>query len=366
MSTVQDDKPIAVEGASVSISVDEHFHHHGWFHFGFGHFDDTRFTRAELQDLVDAGTDGPALFTLDTSISGPVKTTDGTLATSHGVQIKYAAAGQRIIGFADTDGDGSRDPGEHVVFRLADKGSRGFDFDLRGEVDHPASNGTSGAEVLSLDLTNAFSATDSDGDPVTLAAKSIVAEVGEHEHGPHEHEPHDPGPHEDGPHEHEADENEADEHDPHEDGPDEHGSNGPGQHWEGPDQVQHDQVMPHLASLLTGLAGEAGHRIGDVLADRLTGDSADDSSHGHTASDVLADLIGNDAFVFNEVFGSPVFTDLLEKAGDFLDELAANVPPLQAALTELESGSGIIANILHELLPKDASPHALHQDNFVL
>ena len=36
MSTVQDDKPIAVEGASVSISVDEHFHHHGWFHFGFG------------------------------------------------------------------------------------------------------------------------------------------------------------------------------------------------------------------------------------------------------------------------------------------------------------------------------------------
>jgi len=167
------------------------------------------------------------------------------------------------------------------------------------------------------------------------------------------------GPHEDGPHEHEADENEADEHDPHEDGPDEHGSNGPGQHWEGPDQVQHDQVMPHLASLLTGLAGEAGHRIGDVLADRLTGDSADDSSHGHTASDVLADLIGNDAFVFNEVFGSPVFTDLLEKAGDFLDELAANVPPLQAALTELESGSGIIANILHELLPKDASPHAL-------
>src|SRR5262245_26044787 len=174
MSTASDDKPVAVQGASVSIRVDEHFHHRGWFHFGFDLFDNTRFTTAQLQDLVDAGADGPALFTLDTSISGPVKTTDGTIATSHGVQIDFAASGHRIIGFADTDGDGSRDPGEHVVFRLVDEGSRGFDFDLKGEIDQPASNGGSAAAVLKLDLTDAFSATDSDGDPVTLAAKSIT------------------------------------------------------------------------------------------------------------------------------------------------------------------------------------------------
>src|SRR5215813_6206157 len=169
-------------------------HRHGRFHFGFDHFDDTRFSIAQLQDLVDVGADGPALFSLDTSISGPVKLTDGTLATSNGVQIDFAASasGHRIVGFADTDGDGSRDPGEHAVFRLVDEGSRGFDFDLKGEIDHPASNGGSAAEVLGLDLTHAFSVTDSDGDPVTLAANTIVAELAEttrDEHGPGEHEP---------------------------------------------------------------------------------------------------------------------------------------------------------------------------------
>src|SRR5262245_2208405 len=218
MSATQDNQPITVEGASVSIRVDEHFHRHGWFHFGFDHFDDTRFSIAQLQDLVDVGADGPALFSLDTSISGPVKLTDGTLATSNGVQIDFAASasGHRVIGFADTDGDGSRDPGEHVVFRLVDEGSRGFDFDLKGEVDHPASDSGSGAAVPSLDLTPAFSATDSNGDPVTLAANSIVAELGEtnsddnepHEHEPNEHEPHEHGQGEHGPHEHGQDEHE--------------------------------------------------------------------------------------------------------------------------------------------------------------
>ena len=357
MSAAQDDKPVAVQGASVSIRVDEHFHHRGWFHFGFDLFDNTRFTTAQLQDLVDAGADGPALFTLDTSISGPVKTTDGTIATSHGVQIDFAASGHRIIGFADTDGDGSRDPGEHVVFRLVDEGSRGFDFDLKGEIDQPASNGGSAAAALKLDLTDAFSATDSDGDPVTLAAKSITVEVGEPDrdgHEPHEHGPNAPGP----------------------DGcePDE-----PGQHEEGQDQAPHEgpnQVMPHLASLLSSLAGEAGHGIVNALVDRLTGDRADDSSPGQTpnndlppgqtAHDVLADLIGHDAFVFNEAFGASAFTHMLDKAGDFLDQLAEHFPPLGAALTELENGSGTMANILHELLPKDAPPVAQHQDNFVL
>ena len=340
MTTAQDDKPVAVAGASVSIRVDEHFHRHGWFDFLFDHFDDTRFTRADLQDLVDAGADGPAVFTLDTAISGSVKLTDGTLATSHGVQIDFAAADHRIIGFADTDRDGSRDPGEHVVFRLVDEGSRGFDFDLKGEIDQPASPGGSGAEVPSLDLTHAFSATDSDGDPVTLAANSIMVELGEtnnNEHGPHGH----------GSHEHE----------PHE-------QDEPGQHEEAS-----AQSTPHLASLLTGLLGEA-------LADRLTGNRADDpsqgqtenndSSHGQTAHDVLADLIGHDAFVFNEAFGASAFTHLLDKAGDILDGLAEHFPPLQAALTELESGSGLLANILHEFLPKDTPPVAQHQDNFVL
>jgi hypothetical protein len=352
MSAVQDDQPIAVEGASVSIRVNEDFHHRGWFHFGFGRFDNTRFTRAQLQDLVDAGTDGPALFTLDTSISGPVKTTDGTLVTSQGVQVSFAAVGHRIIGFADTDGDGSRDLGEHTVFRLVDKGSRGFDFDLKGEVDHPASSGGSGAEVLSLDLTDAFSATDSDGDPVTLATNSIVVELGEtngDDGGPHEH-----GPDGHGPDGHGQDGPEGDRC-----GPDE-----PGQHEEGPNQDSFD-----FLSQLTGLAGEGGHQIFDALADRLTGDSADGSSHSQTENDVLADLAGHDAFFFNNEFGAAVATHLLAAAGelfDFFDELAVNVPPLREALTELEGRFETIANALEEFLAKNAPPAAHHQDNFVL
>src|SRR5262245_1262057 len=297
MSTTQDNQPIAVEGASVSIRVDEHFHRHGWFHFGFDHFDDTRFSIAQLQDLVDAGADGPALFTLDTSISGPVKLTDGTIATSHGVQIDFAASGHRIIGFADTDGDGSRDPGEHVVFRLVDEGSRGFDFDFKGEIDQPVSNGGSGAEPLSLDLTHAFSVTDSDGDPVTLAANSIAVELGEttrhhsapDEHEPDEHEPDEHEPDEHGPDEHGPDEHEPDEHGPHEHAQDEHGQDGP----EHDEPEQHEaganQSTSHFASLLTGLAGEESHRIFDALSDHLAGDRTEDSSHGHTENDALAD-----------------------------------------------------------------------------
>jgi hypothetical protein len=127
--------------------------------------------------------------------------------------------------------------------------------------------------------------------------------------------------------------------------------------------------MPHLASLVTGLAGEAGRRIGDGLADRLTGDRADDPSPSGTENDVLADLAGHDAFVFNKDFGAPVVTHLFAAAGelfDFLDELAVNVPPLQAPLTELEGRFEMIANSLQEFLHKDVSPPVPHQGYFVL
>jgi hypothetical protein len=69
------------------------------------------------------------------------------------------------------------------------------------------------------------------------------------------------------------------------------------------------------------------------------------------------------------ISGAPVVTHLLAAADellDFLDGLAVNVPPLQAALTELEGRFEMIANALQEFLHKDASPPALHQDNFAL
>ena len=377
---VPDDTPVAVQGASVSIRVDEDFGHWdwnwGWSHFHFGHFDDTRFTDAQLQDLVDAGTDGPAVFALDTSISGPVKTTDGALVTSHGVQVNFAAVSHRIIGFADTDGDGSRDPGERVVFRLADKGDRGFDFDLRGEVDHPAGNNDSGAEILRLDLTDAFSVTDSDGDPVTLAANSIVAELqetnrdddtGSDAHGPDVHWPHGHWPDWHG--------RDADEPGQDEGGSDAHGRDAdgtPGQHggaWDvqGPDANEpgQDEGSDAHGPDANG-TNEPGQHGGAWDAQGPDADEPGQLRAG-AANDMLADLIGQDAFHFNADFEGPV-THLLAAAGelfDRLDDLAVNVPALQAALTELEGRFEMIANALQEPSQRDAATTP-HQDNFVL
>src|SRR5262245_13352446 len=297
------------------------------------------------------------------------------------------------------------------------------DSDGSREVDHPAGNNDSGAQIPRLDLTGAFSAADSAANPVTLAADSIVVGPGQREgwsdsQGPVVGGSSVPGQHEGqsdrqgqdaggssvpGQHEGQSDrqgqdtggsnvpgqhEGQADSPGPapggasvpgqHEgqsdrQGQDAGGSNVPGQH-----EGQSDRQGPDTGGSNVPGQHEGMSDIGNAPADRLTGDSWNVSQirstpfapyHGGTENDVLTDLAGRDAFVFNEDFGAPVVAHLLTAAGelfDSFDQLAVNLPPLQAALTEFESRFDMFANALQERLSKDASPADLHQDNFVL
>ena len=57
---------------------------------------------------------------------------------------------------------------DREVFRVTDNGNGTFTFDLKDQLDHTPAAGDNG--ILTLDLTGAFTATDYDGDPVTLNA----------------------------------------------------------------------------------------------------------------------------------------------------------------------------------------------------
>ena len=68
--------------------------------------------------------------------------------------------------------------GGRIVFTLTDVGGGDFTFDLDDQVDHlPLDVGGGDLEILTLDLTVAFSATASGGGGVTLANNSITVEV---------------------------------------------------------------------------------------------------------------------------------------------------------------------------------------------
>ena len=257
------------------------------------------------------------------------------------------------------------------------------DSDGSREVDHPAGNNDSGAQIPRLDLTGAFSAADSAANPVTLAADSIVVGPGQREGWSDRQGQNAGGSSVPGQHEGQSDSQ----------GQDAGGSNVPGQHEGQSDSQgqdaggssvpgQHEGQSDSQGPVVGGSSAPGQHEgmsdIGNAPADRLTGDSWNVSQirstpfapyHGGTENDVLTDLAGRDAFVFNEDFGAPVVTHLLTAAGelfDSFDQLAVNLPPLQAALTEFESRFDMIANALQERLSKDASPADLHQDNFVL
>jgi T1SS-143 domain-containing protein len=183
--TVQDDVPLTAEGALASIQVDEDD-----LAFADGDLsngnpdadtdeDEATFTDAQLQALVDVGADEPAVFSLDTTISGTVTTADGTIVTSKGGTVLFGVDGSDVVGFVNVGGSGGFDFGvDREVFRLTDNGDGSFTFDLKDQVDHLPLNVAGGdEEILTIDLTGAFDATDFDADPVTLAADSIVVEV---------------------------------------------------------------------------------------------------------------------------------------------------------------------------------------------
>ena len=145
---------------------------------GDGENDEATFTSASLAALVTPGADEPIDFSLKaTGINGTnVQTTGNVNVTSQGIAVKYLVVdATHIIGFADTNGNGSQDGGEREVFRLTDNGDGTFTFDLKDQLDHGPAAGETG--ILTLDLTGAFTATDYDGDAVTLNADSIRVDI---------------------------------------------------------------------------------------------------------------------------------------------------------------------------------------------
>ena len=181
---VKDDVPVAKQGESVSIKVDEDElagtgagDQDGVFGItdGDGTGDEATFSAADLKALILSGADEDITFSLKgSSINGEiVKTTGDATVTSQGATVKYAFVGGAIVGFVDTGASGW-DASDREVFRITDNGDGTFTFDLKDKIDHPA-NGDEG--TLAIDLTVIFGAEDFDYDKITLNNDSIFVVI---------------------------------------------------------------------------------------------------------------------------------------------------------------------------------------------
>ncbi|MBZ9857248.1 DUF5801 domain-containing protein [Mesorhizobium sp. CA13] len=146
------------------------------------HSDEATFTSAQLQLLVKPGADGPAVFVLNASPTGNVFTVNGEVVTSHGENVRLGAgpAGS-VVGYVD---GGTHDSVytagvDRVVFTLTDNGGGSFKFDLKDHLDHNifGASGAGDDKTLTLDLTDAFSARDFDGDVAPLGNHAIQVVV---------------------------------------------------------------------------------------------------------------------------------------------------------------------------------------------
>jgi T1SS-143 domain-containing protein len=179
---VENDIPQAASGAVASIHVDEDDlttasgDGSTGITDGDADLDHATFTSASLAGLVTDGADEPVDFKLNTSISGNVETTGGAAVLSQGANVIWGTDGGALVGFVNVGGGAGYDAGtDRLVFRLSDNGDGTFTFDLKDQIDHAAASGDEA--TLILNLTGAFTATDFDGDAVTLNANSIRVEV---------------------------------------------------------------------------------------------------------------------------------------------------------------------------------------------
>ena len=134
------------------------------------------FNQTDLSVVVNPGTDAPALFSLNTSISNgtAVKTTGGSNVFSKGVQVVWKVDGSTIEGVTDL---GTLN--ERVIFTItvddkstASKSDDVFTFTLKDQLDH--SNAAGELANLLLNITPAFNATDADLDPVSFGTATPI------------------------------------------------------------------------------------------------------------------------------------------------------------------------------------------------
>ena len=179
---VENDIPAAAGSATASIRVDEDELSTATGDLSTGitdgdaDTDEATFSSASLAALVTPGADEPVDINLNGAVSGNVVTTNGTAVLSKGANVVWGTDGGALVGFVNLGGGAGFDLGvDREVFRLTDNGNGTFTFDLKDQLDHGPAAGDSG--ILTLDLTGAFTATDYDGDPVTLNADSITVVV---------------------------------------------------------------------------------------------------------------------------------------------------------------------------------------------
>ena len=169
---VQDDGPILSGSvASVRVEEDELSPNNNPADASAGITDNDAFTdvatytNAALAAILNAGTDTPATFLLNTSVSGAVLDTGGNAVTSKGDALSWSvnngvvqavAGGRVIVTITQTAGAGTpSDPTDDV-----------FTVNLQDQIDHSNASGDTGTKTL--DVTSAFSAKDKDGDPADL------------------------------------------------------------------------------------------------------------------------------------------------------------------------------------------------------
>ena len=179
---VENDIPAAAGSATASIRVDEDELSTATGDLSNGitdgdaDTDEATFSSASLAALVTPGADEPVDINLNGAVSGNVVTTNGDAVLSKGANVVWGTDGGAPVGFVNLGGGAGFDLGvDREVFRVTDNGNGTFTFDLKDQLDHTPAAGDNG--ILTLDLTGAFTATDYDGDPVTLNADSITVVV---------------------------------------------------------------------------------------------------------------------------------------------------------------------------------------------
>lgn len=138
-----------------------------------GEQDEVTFSQADLAAAVNSGTDAPAVFSLNASLADgtAVKTVGNANVFSQGDQVFYRTVGGVIQGVTDA---GTAD--ERIIFTITrndnaligDPSDDTFTFDLKDQLDHANASGE--LSLLTLNVSPAFSAKDSDNDPANLGS----------------------------------------------------------------------------------------------------------------------------------------------------------------------------------------------------
>ncbi|MCL6707845.1 DUF5801 domain-containing protein [Pseudomonas sp. R2.Fl] len=127
-----------------------------------------QFAQGDLKALVTTGSDEGGAFSLTGDVSGPVMTAGanpvGVTSKGGTVLLDYAAG--QVVGFVDTNNNGTYEPGDRQVFTLTANANGGFTFTLLDQLDH--TYGDNIEDILTLNLGPAVTYTDADGDSVTL------------------------------------------------------------------------------------------------------------------------------------------------------------------------------------------------------